>query len=113
LKEEKISLKQLDFEKGNGLIPVIVQEANSKEVLMVAYTNIEALKKTLETGYAYYWSRSRQKLWMKGETSGNVQRVKDILVDCDCDALLFIVEQKGNACHKGKRTCFHNRLSNE
>lgn len=111
--EGKISLKQLDFEKGNGIIPVITQDVDSKEVLMVAYTNIEALKKTLETGYAHYWSRSRQKLWMKGETSGNVQRVKDILVDCDRDALLFLVEQKGNACHTGKRTCFHNRLSSE
>lgn len=108
--EGKIGLKQLDFAKGNGLIPVIVQDVDSKEVLMMAYTNIEALKKTLETGCAHYWSRSRQKLWMKGETSGNVQRVKSILVDCDFDALLFLVEQKGNACHTGKRTCFHNRL---
>jgi phosphoribosyl-AMP cyclohydrolase len=111
LTEKKIDIKQLDFAKSNGLIPVVVQDVVSKEVLMLAYTNIEALEKTLETGYAYYWSRSRQKLWMKGETSGNVQRIKDIIVDCDYDALLFLVEQKGNACHTGKRTCFHNKLS--
>jgi phosphoribosyl-AMP cyclohydrolase len=111
LTEKKIDTKQLDFAKSNGLIPVVVQDVVSKEVLMLAYTNIEALEKTLETGYAYYWSRSRQKLWMKGETSGNVQRIKDIIVDCDYDALLFLVEQKGNACHTGKRTCFHNKLS--
>ena len=80
-------------------------------MLMLAYTNKEALEKTLNTGYAHYWSRSRSKLWMKGETSGNVQRVKSILVDCDHDALLFIVEQKGNVCHTGKETCFHNKLA--
>ena len=111
--EKKIDIKQLDFAKSNGLIPVVVQDFVSKEVLMLAYTNIEALEKTLETGYAHYWSRSRQKLWMKGETSGNVQRIKDIIVDCDYDALLFLVEQKGNACHTGKRTCFHNKLLDE
>jgi phosphoribosyl-AMP cyclohydrolase len=108
---KSIDTKSLDFEKGNGLIPVVVQDYKSKKVLMVAYTNREALEKTLSTGYAHYWSRSRKKLWMKGETSGNTQKVKDILVDCDRDALLFIVEQKGNACHTGKETCFHNRLT--
>lgn len=108
---EEISLQELDFAKSNGLVSVVIQDAATKEVLMLAYTNMEALKKTLETGYAHYWSRSRQKLWMKGETSGNVQRVKQILVDCDRDALLFIVDQIGNACHTGKKTCFHNRLS--
>lgn len=110
---KKIDIDELDFTKGNGLIPVVVQDANSKEVLMLAYTNKEALKRTLETGNAHYWSRSRQKLWMKGETSGNVQKIKDIIVDCDYDALLFIVEQKGNACHTGERTCFHNKLRKE
>ncbi|MEM2281912.1 MAG: phosphoribosyl-AMP cyclohydrolase [Candidatus Bathyarchaeia archaeon] len=103
-------MRQLDFQKGGGLIPVIVQDINTKEVLMLAYTNLEALEKTVETGYAHYWSRSRKKLWMKGETSGNVQKVKRILVDCDYDTLLFLVEQKGNACHTGQRTCFHNQL---
>ncbi|MCS7114698.1 MAG: phosphoribosyl-AMP cyclohydrolase [Nitrososphaerota archaeon] len=110
---KKISIDELDFAKGNGLVPVVVQDFNSKEVLMLAYTNKEALKRTLETGKAHYWSRSRQKLWMKGETSGNVQKIKDIIVDCDYDALLFVVEQKGNACHTGERTCFHNELCEE
>ena len=103
-------LKKLDFKKSNGLIPVIVQDAESKELLMLAYTTEEALEKTLRTGYAHYWSRSRNKLWMKGETSGHTQKIKNILVDCDYDALLFLVEQKGNVCHTGKDTCFHNKL---
>jgi phosphoribosyl-AMP cyclohydrolase len=110
LSTKRIPIQQLDFQKCGGLVPVIVQDINSKEVLMLAYTNLEALKKTLETGYAHYWSRSRNKIWMKGETSGNTQKVKDILVDCDRDALLFLVEQRGNACHTGQRTCFHNRI---
>jgi phosphoribosyl-AMP cyclohydrolase len=101
---------KLDFKKGNGLIPVVVQEAKTKELLMVAYTNKEALEKTLTTGFAHYWSRSREKLWMKGETSGHTQKIVDIKVDCDYDTLLFQVEQKGNACHTGKYTCFHNEL---
>lgn len=103
-------LKKLDFKKGNGLIPVVVQDFKSKKLLMLAFTNEEALKKTLSTGYAHYWSRSRNKLWMKGETSGHTQKIKSILVDCDYDALLFLVEQKGNVCHTGKDTCFHNKL---
>ncbi|MGB9842040.1 MAG: phosphoribosyl-AMP cyclohydrolase [Candidatus Bathyarchaeales archaeon] len=103
-------LKKLDFEKGGGLIPVVVQDATSKAVLMLAYANREALEKTLSTGYAHYWSRSRNQLWMKGETSGHTQKVKAILVDCDYDALLYVVEQKGNVCHTGKDTCFHNKL---
>jgi phosphoribosyl-AMP cyclohydrolase len=103
-------LKKLDFKKGNGLIPVVVQDAESKEVLMLAYANEEALKKTLSTGYAHYWSRSRKKLWMKGETSGNTQKIKRVVADCDYDTLLYVVEQKGPACHTGEDTCFHNRL---
>ena len=103
-------LKKLDFKKCGGLIPVVVQDADSKELLMLAYTNEEALEKTLSTGYAHYWSRSRNKLWMKGETSGHTQKIKKILVDCDYDALLFVVKQKGNVCHTGKDTCFHNKL---
>jgi phosphoribosyl-AMP cyclohydrolase len=109
LKIEEV-LKKLDFKKGNGLIPVIVQEVESKELLMLAYANEEALEKTLSTGYAHYWSRSRNKLWMKGETSGNTQKIRNILADCDYDTLLYIVEQKGPACHTGNHTCFHNKL---
>lgn len=108
--EEKLNIQKLDFKKGGGLIPVVVQDFKSKMVLMVAYTNVEALEKTLSTGYTHYWSRSRGKLWKKGETSGNVQKVRGIFVDCDYDTLLFLVEQKGNACHTGKKTCFHNKL---
>lgn len=109
--EKKVDINKLDFAKGNGLLPAVVQDFKTREVLMLAYVNKEALMKTLETGYAHYWSRSRQKLWMKGETSGNVQKIVNIKVDCDYDSLLFIVEQKGNACHTGERTCFHNNLS--
>ena len=103
-------LKKLDFKKGNGLIPVVVQDAGSKEVLMLAYANKEALKKTLSTGYAHYWSRSRQKLWMKGETSGNTQKIKKVITDCDYDTLLYLVEQKGPACHTREYTCFHHEF---
>ena len=94
-----------------GLVPVIVQDINTKEVLMLAYANREALKKTLETGYAHYWSRSRKKIWMKGETSGNIQRVVEVRIDCDGDAILYLVEQKGVACHTGNYTCFYRRLN--
>lgn len=103
-------LEKLDFKKSNGLIPVVVQDAKSSKVLMLAYANEEALAKTLSTGYAHYWSRSRKKLWMKGETSGHTQKIKQIMTDCDYDTLLYVVEQKGPACHTGKYTCFHNRL---
>lgn len=89
---------------------MVVQDFESKKLLMLAFTNEEALEKTLSTGYAHYWSRSRNKLWKKGETSGHTQKIKSILVDCDYDALLFLVEQKGNVCHTGKDTCFHNKL---
>ena len=103
-------LAKLDFKKGKGLIPVVVQDAESKEVLMLAYANEEALQKTLSTGYAHYWSRSRKKLWMKGETSGNTQKIQKVMTDCDYDTLLYVVNQKGPACHTGKYTCFHNKL---
>ena len=92
--------------QSSELKPVIVQDASTKEVLMLAYANEEAVRKTKETGYAWYWSRSRNKLWMKGETSGNVQKIVEIQDDCDNDALLYIVEQKGVACHTGKYSCF-------
>ena len=103
-------LKKLDWAKGNGLIPVVVQDAESKAMLMLAYANKEALEKTLSTGYAHYWSRSRQKLWMKGETSGHTQRIKRVVADCDYDTLLYVVEQKGPVCHTGETTCFHHEF---
>jgi len=100
---------ELKFDE-RGLIPVVVQEYGSNEVLMVAYMNKEALQKTLETGHAHYWSRSRQRLWHKGETSGNYQIVKEILYDCDEDTLLLKVQQVGNACHTGHHSCFFRKL---
>jgi phosphoribosyl-AMP cyclohydrolase len=103
-------LKKLDFKKGNGLIPVVVQDAESKALLMLAYANEEALEKTLKTGYAHYWSRSRQKLWMKGETSGHMQKIRRVVADCDYDTLLYVVEQKGPVCHTGADTCFHHEF---
>ncbi|HEX2938747.1 MAG TPA: phosphoribosyl-AMP cyclohydrolase [Ruminiclostridium sp.] len=97
------------FEKSE-LIPAIVQESGTGEILMLAYMNEESLKKTLETGYTWFFSRSRQKLWNKGETSGHVQRVKKITADCDLDTLLVEVEQTGAACHTGNKTCFFNEI---
>jgi phosphoribosyl-AMP cyclohydrolase len=107
--EEKL-VEKLDWKKGNGLVPVVVQDSESKSVLMVAYANKEALEKTLSTGYAHYWSRSRGKLWMKGETSGHTQKIKRVIADCDYDTLLYVVEQKGPVCHTGKDTCFHHEF---
>lgn len=104
-------LNSVDFEKGNGLVPVVVQDEKSGSVLMVAYANREALEKTVETGYAHYYSRSRQKIWKKGETSGNLQRVKKILLDCDSDTLLYVVEQEGVACHTGEYSCFFRTVA--
>ncbi len=101
---------EIDFEKGDGLIPVIVQEASTNEVLMMAYMNREALEETLKTRKACFWSRSRKKLWLKGETSGHYQEVKEIFLDCDGDTLLLKVDQKGGAaCHTGFRSCFYQR----
>jgi phosphoribosyl-AMP cyclohydrolase len=94
----------------NLLIPAVVQDSTSKEVLMLAYMNSESLQLTLSTGKATYWSRSRNELWIKGETSGHFQQVQSISLDCDGDALLLEVIQTGVACHTGERTCFHNPL---
>ena len=103
-----------DFAKGDGLVPAIVQDADSKEVLMMAYMNRESWEATLKTGKATYWSRSRQKLWLKGETSGNVQLIKAIFIDCDDDTILLQVKQLGDAaCHTGYRSCFYRKLSGE
>jgi len=93
------------FDK-EGLIPAIIQEASSGKVLMLGYMNEESLKKTVETGTTWFWSRERQKLWNKGETSGNIQKVKEIRLDCDGDALLILVAQTGVACHTGNLSCF-------
>lgn len=91
-----------------GLIPAIIQDVRNNEVLMMAYMNRTSLEKTIQTGKTHFWSRSRQKYWMKGETSGNVQLVKQILYDCDEDTLLIKVEQSGaGACHTGNRSCFY------
>lgn len=96
-----------DFEKGNGLVPVIAQDAENGKVLMLAYMNLEAWETTLRTGFATYYSRSRNELWIKGATSGHMQRVKEVRLDCDRDTVLLKVEQIGGiACHTGEATCF-------
>ncbi|MFO7752707.1 MAG: phosphoribosyl-AMP cyclohydrolase [Desulfobacteraceae bacterium] len=103
-------MEQLDFDKGDGLIPVIAQEHNTGEVLMLAYMNRAAFTETLESGKATYYSRSRKKLWKKGETSGHVQVVHEIRTDCDRDTILLKVEQKGKAaCHLGYSGCFFRK----
>jgi phosphoribosyl-AMP cyclohydrolase len=108
------NVTEIDFKKGDGLIPAVIQDAATNEVLMVGYMNRESWEKTLETKRATFWSRSRQKLWIKGETSGNVQEVKEIYLDCDGDTLLLKVNQIGGAaCHTGFRSCFHLRRENE
>lgn len=104
------TLKDIDFEKRNGLLPVIVQDRKTKDILMMAYANREALGNTVKTGNAWFWSTSRNKLWMKGEESGNVQPVHEILIDCDSDAILYVVDSDKPACHTGSRSCFHNVL---
>ena len=103
-------LEGLKFD-ANGLLPAVVQDAANGQVLMVAYMNSEAVKRTLESGRVTFWSRSRQKYWVKGETSGNIQVVKEVSVDCDEDCLLIKVEQTGAACHEGYRSCFYRRVS--
>ena len=99
---------ELDFEKSNGLIPAIAQDHRTNEVLMLAYISRESWEETLRSGYATYFSRSRNKLWKKGESSGNLQKVHQILVDCDKDTVIFKVDQIGGAaCHTGHRSCFY------
>ncbi|HUH65993.1 MAG TPA: phosphoribosyl-AMP cyclohydrolase [Syntrophales bacterium] len=101
----------IDFQKGGGLVPVIVQEAATGEVLMLAYMNREAWLKTCQTGKATYWSRARNELWVKGKTSGNVQIVEEIFVDCDSDTILLKVRQMGGAaCHTGHKSCFFTKV---
>jgi phosphoribosyl-ATP pyrophosphohydrolase/phosphoribosyl-AMP cyclohydrolase len=106
----KVPIEQIKFDE-RGLVPVVVQDFNTRQVLTLAYMNAESLRRTVETKETWFFSRSRAALWHKGETSGHTQRVTDILVDCDSDALTILVEPKGPACHTGKQTCFHNELT--
>ena len=103
------SLDDVRFDE-RGLVPAVVQDARTGEVLMLAYMNAESLAKTLETGETWFWSRSRTALWHKGETSGNTQRVLSLSIDCDGDTLLVRVEPRGPACHTGERSCFFRPL---
>ncbi|TDI79398.1 MAG: phosphoribosyl-AMP cyclohydrolase [Betaproteobacteria bacterium] len=106
-------LNKVNWSK-DGLVPVVTQEASSNSVLMVAWMDRDALKLTVETGKAVYWSRSRKRLWRKGEESGHIQKVEEIYLDCDKDVLLLTVEQVGGiACHTGRHNCFFNKLENE
>ncbi|MBI2086436.1 phosphoribosyl-AMP cyclohydrolase [Candidatus Daviesbacteria bacterium] len=101
----------IDFEKGNGLVPAVIQDYQSGDVLMLGFMNQEALQKTLESRMVYFWSRSRNKLWMKGEESGNKLKVKEILQDCDRDSVLIKVESIGtNVCHTGNKSCFYQEV---
>ncbi len=99
-----------DFSKAGGLVAAVAQDADTLEVLMLAWMNEEAWQRTLETGEAHYYSRSRKELWHKGGTSGHVQKVRAIRLDCDSDAVLLLIEQKGAACHEGYRSCFFREL---
>ena len=105
---------ELDFTKGDGLLPAIAQDYSSGKILMLAYINKASWEKTLETGDAHYWSRSRQELWHKGGTSGHVQKVREIYADCDNDTVVFKVDQIGGAaCHTGYETCFHKKVDRD
>ena len=103
---------QIKFDDG-GLVPAAAQDAETGDVLMVAYMNREALEKTLETGLAHYWSRSRNELWKKGATSGNVQEVQSVRIDCDADTVLLKVTQSGGACHEGYQSCFFREVDGD
>jgi phosphoribosyl-AMP cyclohydrolase len=105
-------ISQLTF-NSDGLIPVIAQDIASGEVLMLAWMNKEAVEETLRTGRVCYWSRSRQQLWRKGETSGQVQHLKELILDCDSDSLLAKIEQTGVACHTGRRSCFYKTIEGD
>lgn len=106
---EAVLIENIKFDV-SGLVPAIVQDADTSEVLMLAYMNAESLRLTFETGETWFWSRSRGELWHKGATSGNIQRVVEIRVDCDADALLIRVQPAGPACHTGERSCFYRNL---
>ncbi|AEH59923.1 Phosphoribosyl-AMP cyclohydrolase [Methanosalsum zhilinae DSM 4017] len=108
-----MTLKLDDIRYTDGLVQAVAQDINTGEVLMCAYMNKTALDKTIVSGYAHYWSRSRKSLWKKGESSGHLQKVHEILVDCDMDAILLKVEQVGGACHTGFRSCFYRTIDGE
>lgn len=107
-----MDLEQIKFDE-NGLIPVIVQDKGNGQVLMLAYANKDALQKTIDTGNSHFWSRSREKLWMKGEESGNIQEIREIYYDCDMDTILYLVEQTGVACHTGEASCFYRSFNGD
>lgn len=104
---------KLNFKKGNGLLPAIVQHINTREVLMLAYVNEESFNKSIETGETWFYSRSREELWHKGGTSGNIQKIREIRVDCDEDTIIFLVESLGPACHTGENTCFYRNYEED
>lgn len=106
-------LDKVDFKKNDGIVPVIAQDNITNEVLMMAYMNKEALELTLNTNFAHYYSRSKQRLWKKGETSGHTQEVLDVLIDCDNDTILLKINQEGVACHTGRKSCFFTSIKNE
>jgi len=106
-------LDKVDFDKNDGIVPVIAQDNTTNEVLMLAYMNKEALELTLNTSYAHYYSRSKKRLWKKGETSGHTQEVLDILLDCDNDTIVLKINQEGVACHTGRKSCFFTSIKNE
>lgn len=106
-----MSRLDIDFEKSGGMVPVIIQDYESGEVLMLAYMNDEAYAISMETGLAHYWSRSKNRIWKKGESSGHIQEIKEVRIDCDSDTILMKVRQAGGAaCHEGYRSCFFRRV---
>ena len=111
LRSDNLRVDELKFD-AQGLLPAIVQDAHTQQVLTLAYMNRESLSRTLATGETWFWSRSRQQLWHKGETSGHTQRVTEIRLDCDADALVVLVEPRGPACHTGEASCFFRHLKN-
>ncbi|MGM0436736.1 MAG: bifunctional phosphoribosyl-AMP cyclohydrolase/phosphoribosyl-ATP diphosphatase HisIE [Bacillota bacterium] len=112
--KEKIKIKEDELKfNDKGLLPAVLQDYKCGKVLMLAYMNKEAYRKSIETGKATFWSRSRQKLWVKGETSGNYQYIKDIKIDCDKDTLLLLVDPEGPACHTGNESCFYRKIEEE
>ena len=105
-------LDEIKFDD-KGLIPTVIQDYQNGEILMLAYMNRESLQKTLSSGKTHFWSRSRQKFWLKGESSGHVQEIKEVFIDCDMDTLVFKVDQKVAACHTGYRSCFYRKIEGE